>query len=56
MQELHYLHKLWEKTPIIPCKSQKTSDLSYISWGGPFLDGFYFTFIGGYSLGRNNMP
>ena len=56
MQESGYLHELWDKLPIISCKSQETSDLSYISWGRPFLDGFYFAFIVGYFMGRNGMP
>ena len=56
MHRSYHLHELWDKLPIIPCKSKKALDLSYISWGGPFLDGFYFTLIGGYSLDRNDMP
>ena len=56
MQGSGYLCELWDELPIIPCKSQETLDLSYISWGMTFLDGFYFTFISGYSLGRNDMP
>ena len=56
MQWLSHLHDLWDKLPIIPCKSQKTSDLCYISQGRPILDGFYLAFIAGYSLGRNDMP
>ena len=56
MQGLCYLCELWDKLPIILCKSQKALDLSYISQGRPFLDGFYFILIGGYSLGRNDMP
>ena len=56
MQGLSYLHELWDKLPKIPCKSQKMLDLGYISQGRPFPDGFYFTFVSGYSLGRNHMP
>ena len=55
MQELCYLYEVWEKLPIIPCKSQKPSDLSYISWGRSLLNGFYFTLISVYSLGRNDI-
>ena len=56
MQGSCHLHELWNKPLIIPFKFHKTSDLSYISLGRPFLDGLYFTFISGNSLGRNNMP
>ena len=56
MQVLSYLHKLWNEPSVMPHKSQKTLDLSDISRDRPFLDGFYFTLISGYSLGRNNMP
>ena len=56
MQGLSYLCKLWNELSVIPCKPQKTLDLSDISRGRPFLDGFYFTLISGYSLGRNDMP
>ena len=55
IQDLAYLHKLWDELSIIPCKSQKASDLSHIGWGRSFLDGLYFTFISGYSLGSNDM-
>ena len=56
MQGSRYLRELWDEPPIVPCKAKETFNLSYISQGRPFLDGFYFAFIGGYSLGRNNMP
>ena len=50
MQGLGHLCELWNEPSIIPCKPQKISDLSDISKGRSFLDGFYFTLIGGYSL------
>ena len=55
MQGSSDLCELWDKPPLIPCESQKTLDLNYISWSRPFRDGFYFTYINGYSLGRNDM-
>ena len=56
MQGLSYLCELWDEPLIIPCKFQETSDLSHISWSRPFLDGFYFAFVGGCSLGAHDMP
>ena len=51
MQGSSYLHELWNEPFVIPCKPQKMSDLSDISRGRLFLDGFYFTLISGYSFG-----
>ena len=56
MQGLSYLHELWNKPPVIPHKTQKTSDLSDISRGRSFLNSINFTVFGGYFLGRNHMP
>ena len=56
MQGLSQLHELWNELSVISCKSQKTSDLSDVSQGRPFLNDFYFALIGGYSLDRDDMP
>ena len=56
MQGSSYLHELRNEPSVIPCKSQKTSDLSNINWGRLFPNGFYFALISGYSLGKDDMP
>ena len=56
MQGLSHLHKIWDELLIVPSKSQKTSDFSHVSQGMPLLDGLYLALIGGYSLGRHDVP
>ena len=56
MQGSSHLHELWDKLPIVPGTSQGTLDFSHINWGRPLLAGFYLAFVGGYSLGRYDMP
>ena len=56
MQGSSYLHELWNELSVMLHKPQKTSDLGDISKGRPFLHSVYLTLIGGYTLGRDNMP
>ena len=55
MQGSGYLHKLGDKSAIIPCEPKKTPDLSDNGGGGPFSDSIYFPLISCYSLGRDYM-
>ena len=56
MQGLGYLHEFWDKSSVISCESQETSDLCNIFWDWSLLDSFYFALISGYSFGRDHVP
>ena len=56
MQRSNHLCEPWNEPSVIPHKPQKNLDLINISWGRSFLNGFYFTLIGDYSLVGDDMP
>ena len=56
MQGLGYLCELGHETVRVSNKPKKTSGLSNSGGGGPIFDGIDLSLIGGYSLGRGNVP